>query len=90
MATAAGANITTSAGFPEHISWRTLPSADGSILVSDLKREPPPADRLHVDSVLVRTFATALRGSLVRRWPRGWPVCSASGSACTCRSGSVR
>jgi ACDE family multidrug resistance protein len=33
---------------------------------------------------------TAFYDSLVRRWPRGWPVCSASGLACTCRSGSVR
>jgi hypothetical protein len=40
MATAAGANITTIAGFPEHIFLENLAvRADGSILVSALNRE---------------------------------------------------
>jgi hypothetical protein len=33
---------------------------------------------------------TASCGSPGRRWRRGWPVCWASGSTCTCRSGSAR
>jgi hypothetical protein len=51
MATAAGAKITTIAGFPEHIFLETLAvRADGSILVSALNREhrgtsPPPPTR---------------------------------------------
>ena len=40
MATAAGANITTIAGFPEHIFLENpAVRADGSILVSALNRE---------------------------------------------------
>jgi hypothetical protein len=63
VATAAGANITTIAGFPHHIFLENLAArADGSVLFSALNREQlwyiaAPADRLSVDSVLVRTFA---------------------------------